>query len=145
MAKQPLPTGAETALLQVLWARGPSTVRDVLEALDDRNVGYTTVLKLMQIMLQKGLVERDESQRSHVYWAAVARDVSEKHALEDLRKRLFGGSTTQLVLRALSDAPASQEELLAIKTRLEGLLTERAAGQESLNPERSKTKSRGNT
>jgi len=124
-----LPTDSETAILQVLWARGPSTVREVHESLDDRDVGYTTVLKLMQIMLQKGLLTRDESQRSHIYAAAVARAASEARALGDLRQRLFGGSTAQLVLRALSDSPASPEELEAIQAKLDGLLAERSKRQ----------------
>jgi predicted transcriptional regulator len=126
MPRSTLPTDSETAILQVLWARGPSTVREVHEGLADREVGYTTVLKLMQIMLQKGLLARDESQRSHVYQAAVAREASEARALGDLRQRLFGGSTSQLVLRALSEAPASKDELLAIKATLDGLLAERS-------------------
>ena len=112
--------------MRVLWARGPSTVREVHEGLEDREVGYTTVLKLMQIMLQKGLLARDESQRSHVYEAAVAREASEARALGDLRQRLFGGSTGQLVLRALSEAPASKDELLAIQATLDELLAARA-------------------
>ena len=126
MPRSTLPTDSETAILRVLWARGPSTVREVHEALDNQGVGYTTVLKLMQIMLQKGLLARDESQRSHVYRAAVARDASEARALGDLRRRLFGGSTSQLVLRALSEAPASKDELMAIKATLDGLLAERS-------------------
>lgn len=129
MPRSTLPTDSETAILQVLWARGPSTVREVHESLDDRDVGYTTVLKLMQIMLQKGLLTRDESQRSHIYAAAVARAASEARALGDLRQRLFGGSTAQLVLRALSDSPASPEELEAIQAKLDGLLAERSKRQ----------------
>ena len=101
-------------------------MREVHEGLEDREVGYTTVLKLMQIMLQKGLLARDESQRSHVYEAAVAREASEARALGDLRQRLFGGSTGQLVLRALSEAPASKDELLAIQATLDELLAARA-------------------
>jgi BlaI family penicillinase repressor len=125
MSRSTLPTDSETAILRVLWARGPSTVREVHEGLDDRDVGYTTVLKLMQIMLSKGLLGRDDSQRSHVYRAAVAREASEASALGDLRRRLFGGSTSRLVLRALSEAPASKEELLAIQTTLDQLIAER--------------------
>src|SRR5262245_45666070 len=126
MPRSTLPTDSETAILRVLWARGPSTVREVLEGLDDREVGYTTVLKLMQIMLAKGLVAREESQRSHVYRAAVAQAASEARALGDLRRRLFGGSTSQLVLRALSEAPASKDELLAIQAKLDELVAERS-------------------
>ena len=101
-------------------------MREVHEGLEGRAVGYTTVLKLMQIMLSKGLLARDESQRSHVYRAAVARETSEARALGDLRRRLFGGSTSQLVLRALSEAPASKDELLAIQATLAELLAERS-------------------
>lgn len=126
MPRSTLPTDSETAILRVLWERGPSTVREVHEGLDGPDVGYTTVLKQMQIMLAKGLLERDESQRSHVYRAAVAREASEARALGDLRRRLFDGSTSQLVLRALSEAPASKDELLAIKATLDELLVERA-------------------
>lgn len=129
MPRSTLPTDSELAILQVLWARGPSTVREVHESLDDRDVGYTTVLKLMQIMLQKGLLVRDERQRSHVYSPAVAREASEARALGDLRQRLFGGSTAQLVLRALSDAPASRQELKEIQAKLDGLLAERVKRQ----------------
>ncbi len=126
MPRSTLPTDAETAILRVLWARGPSTVREVHESLDERGVGYTTVLKLMQIMLQKELVERNESQRSHIYRARVEREASEERALGDLRERLFGGSTSQLVLRALSSAPASRQELEEIKNKLDGLIAERS-------------------
>jgi len=126
MPRSTLPTDSETAIFRVLWARGPSTVREVHEGLEGRAVGYTTVLKLMQIMLSKGLLARDESQRSHVYRAAVARETSEARALGDLRRRLFGGSTSQLVLRALSEAPASKDELLAIQATLAELLAERS-------------------
>lgn len=101
-------------------------VHEVIEGLDDREVGYTTVLKLMQIMLNKGLLARDESQRSHVYRSAVTREASEARAVGDLRRRLFGGSTSQLVLRALSEAPATQDELLSIKATLDGLLAARS-------------------
>lgn len=126
MPRSTLPTDSETAILRVLWARGPSTVREVHESLEGSDVGYTTVLKLMQIMLQKGLLERDESQRSHVYRPGVERVASEARVLGDLRERLFGGSTSRLVLRALSEAPTSREELLAIKAKLDELLAERA-------------------
>ncbi len=126
MPRSTLPTDSETAILRVLWARGPSTVRQVHEGLAERDVGYTTVLKLMQIMLSKGLLARDETERSHVYRAAVGREASEARVLGDLRRRLFGGSTSQLVLRALSEAPASKEELLAIQATLDELIAGRS-------------------
>ncbi|MEZ4302882.1 MAG: BlaI/MecI/CopY family transcriptional regulator, partial [Polyangiaceae bacterium] len=108
MRTRPLPTDAELALLQVLWRRGPSTVRDVHEELrgEGEGSGYTTVLKLLQIMAQKGLVQRDESQRSHVYRAAATREQTQKKLVGDLLDRAFGGSAQDLVMRALSVKPA---------------------------------------
>src|SRR5687768_6138969 len=100
---RPRPTEAELAILQVLWDRGPSTVRDVTDALQaDRGTGYTTTLKLMQIMAEKGLVTRDESQRSHIYQVAVPREQTQRALVSNLLKTAFGGSTSQLVLQALS-------------------------------------------
>jgi BlaI family transcriptional regulator, penicillinase repressor len=105
------PTDAELAILQVLWDRGPSTVRQVFEALADaRETGYTTTLKLMQIMSEKGLVRRDESARTHVYAAAVSRDKTQQHLVRDLLDRAFGGSAATLVMQALSSQPTSAEE-----------------------------------
>lgn len=106
----PRPTDAELAILQVLWDRGPSTVRQVFESLADRETGYTTTLKLMQIMSEKGLVRRDESARTHVYAAAVSRDKTQQHLVRDLLDRAFGGSAASLVMQALSSHPTSAEE-----------------------------------
>lgn len=112
----PRPTDAELAILRVLWERGPSTVRQVHEALTgSRETGYTTTLKLMQIMAEKGLVTRDESSRTHVYHARVARDVTQRQLVRDLLDRAFGGSAAALVLQALSAHPASLEELSEIQ------------------------------
>src|SRR5919108_3647971 len=98
----PLPTAAELEILRVLWARGPCTVREVLAALGpDRDTGYTGVLKLLQIMLDKRLVDRDDRARSHVYRAAVDRDVTEQRLVADFAERAFGGSAAGLALRAL--------------------------------------------
>jgi BlaI family transcriptional regulator, penicillinase repressor len=105
------PTDAELAILSVLWDRGPSTVRQVFEALADaRETGYTTTLKLMQIMAEKGLVRRDASAKSHVYVAALSRDKTQQHLVRDLLDRAFGGSAASLVMQALSSHPTSDAE-----------------------------------
>lgn len=112
----PRPTDAELEILRVLWERGPSTVRQVHEALaSSRETGYTTTLKLMQIMADKGLVTRDESSRTHVYGARVPRDVTQRQLVRDLLDRAFGGSAGRLVLQALSAVPPSREELAEIQ------------------------------
>ncbi len=105
----------------MLWNRGPSTVRQVHEALPERGTGYTTVLKLMQIMAHKGLVLRDESRRSHVYRSAVAREAMQHRWVGDLLDRAFAGSTSQLVLRALAAKPVSADELAEIRGMLDAL------------------------
>ena len=112
------PTDAELAILRVLWARGPSTVRQVAEVLG-RETGYTTVLKLLQIMTEKGLVRRDESQRTHVYEAACSQDHTERQLVTDLMDRVFGGSAAKLVLQALAATRASPEELAEIRRLLD--------------------------
>ena len=126
MTGNPLPTDAELAILTVLWRRGPSTVREVHEALHpSQGTGYTTVLKLMQLMAQKGLLRRDESQRSHVYRAASAEAQTQRRLLGDLMDRAFAGSASQLVLRALSVKRASAEELEQIRSLLDQLSEEK--------------------
>lgn len=120
----PLPTDAELGILQVLWRQGPSTVREVKEELErekEREVGYTTVLKLLQIMHEKALVVRDESQRSHRYFPAVAERATERRLVGDLIDRGFSGSAGRLVLRALSARRASAEELAEIRRLLDEL------------------------
>jgi predicted transcriptional regulator len=125
MSKAPLPTDAELAILSVLWRHGPCTVREVHEALHpSQGTGYTTVLKLMQLMAQKGLVMRDESQRSHVYRAASAEAQTQRRLVGDLMERAFAGSAKQLVLRALSVKRSSPEELEEIRTLLDQLSQE---------------------
>src|SRR5690349_6067140 len=104
------PTDAELAILRVLWTRGPSTVREVAESLG-RTGGYTTVLKLLQIMTEKRLVLRDESARTHVYEAAYSEDQTQRHLVSDLLARAFDGSAAKLVLQALAAGKASPEEL----------------------------------
>lgn len=122
----PRPTDAELAILGVLWERGPSTVREVQEALEaDRGTGYTTALKLLQIMLEKGLVRRDDRQRTHVYSAAVSRIRTQRQLISDLLIRAFEGSSQQLVLQALSTKKASREELNQIRALLDQLEGER--------------------
>jgi predicted transcriptional regulator len=118
----PRPTDAELAILNVLWERGPSTVRDVHEALSKTQAtGYTTVLKLMQIMTEKGLVVRDESERAHVYEARLSAQRTQRQLLADLADRAFGGSPAKLVMQALSGRHASAEELNAIRELLDRL------------------------
>src|SRR6266513_3036841 len=114
------PTNAELEILRVLWQRGPSTVRDVHESLDHtKAVGYTTVLKLLQIMVEKGLVRRDASARSHVYAAAASQDATQRRMVADLVVRVFGGSTLRLVLHALETAPTTAPELDQIRRLLD--------------------------
>ncbi|HEX9582420.1 MAG TPA: BlaI/MecI/CopY family transcriptional regulator [Gemmatimonadales bacterium] len=116
----PNPTNAELEILRVLWRRGPSTVRYVHQALDrEPPVGYTTVLKLLQIMIEKGLVTRDEASRSHVYQAAVSEDVTKRRLVSDLLDRAFEGSALGLVMQALAARPASREDLQRIKQILD--------------------------
>jgi predicted transcriptional regulator len=116
----PRPTDAELAILNVLWERGPSTVRDVHDAFSsqEHGTGYTTVLKLLQIMTEKGLVVRDESQRAHIYEARYSEQKTQRQLLTDLMERAFGGSPAKLVMQALSSKKASAEELEAIRETL---------------------------
>lgn len=113
----PIPTDAELGILRILWHEGPSTVREVLDSLpEERRVGYTTVLKLLQIMHDKGLVTRDESARTHVYRAAVAQRRTERRLVTDLVDRAFSGSVARMVMRALPEEAASPEEAAAIRS-----------------------------
>jgi predicted transcriptional regulator len=116
----PRPTDAELAILRVLWARGPSTVRQVLDTLaEERGTGYTTVLKLLQIMTEKGLVARDESDRTHVYEARYGEADTQRQLVDDLLDRAFGGSAMQLVMSALSSRRTSRKELAEIRRLIE--------------------------
>ena len=120
--KTPRPTDAELAILSVLWDRGPSTVRDVNQELSRSQAsGYTTVLKLLQIMTDKGLVTRDESERAHVYAPRLSERRTQRQLLADLVDRAFGGSSAKLVLHALADRPASSDELRDIRALLDAL------------------------
>ncbi len=116
------PTESELEILQTLWTRGLATVREVHEDLaQTKDVGYTTTLKLMQIMHEKGLVKRDDSMRTHVYQAAVNKEKTQKHMLSKMIDSLFGGSSTQLVIQALGENKASPEELEKIQILLNNL------------------------
>jgi len=120
MAPLPVPTNAELEILRLLWRDGPQTVRDVHEIIGTRrNVRYTTVLKTMQVMAEKGLVKRDESDRSHVYAAAIPEAGVKKRLVADLIDRAFDGSAAGLVLQALSAKRASPAELKEIRRLLE--------------------------
>ncbi|RYZ21748.1 MAG: BlaI/MecI/CopY family transcriptional regulator [Chitinophagaceae bacterium] len=117
------PTESELEILQILWGKGLATVREVHEELaKTKEVGYTTTLKLMQIMHEKGLVKRDESMRTHVYQPSVNKEKTQKHLLTKMIDSLFGGSSTQLVLQALGEQNnASPEELEQIQKLLNNL------------------------
>jgi predicted transcriptional regulator len=124
MAKRnlPRPTDAELQILRVLWRRGPSTVRQVQQALErDRPTGYTTVLKLLQIMTDKDLVRRDESERTHVYEPTRSEGQTQRQLIKDLLDRAFGGSAQQLVMQALAAGKASPAELAQIRQLLDEL------------------------
>ncbi|MBI2381752.1 MAG: BlaI/MecI/CopY family transcriptional regulator [Gammaproteobacteria bacterium] len=115
------PTEAELAILNVLWADGPSTVRHVHDKLQSsQNTGYTTVLKLLQIMFDKGLVQRDESERAHVYRTSSSRDATQGAILSDLVTRAFSGSRSALVMRALGES-SKPEEIAEIRRFLDEL------------------------
>ena len=121
------PSDGELAILRVLWDRGPSTVRDVhTELSKDRDMGYTTVLKLLQIMVEKGFVTRDERARSHVYEAAQGKESTQGRMLSDLLQKAFDGKAHALVTRALAEAPADEAELDAIQALIDRIRKERA-------------------
>ena len=116
----PKPTEGELAILRVLWRLGPSTVRAVHTELGEvQETGYTTVLKMMQIMAEKGLVTRDESQRTHVYSAALTRKQAQRRFVGDLLDRVFDGSAHNLVLQALATRKSSPAELASIRKLLD--------------------------
>jgi predicted transcriptional regulator len=114
------PTDAELAILMVLWERGPSTVREVHQGLTHSDkIGYTTVLKTLQIMTDKGLVRRDESRRAHVYGARRSQEQTQMRLLGDLLERAYRGSASKLVVQALSSKRASKEEIEEIRKLLD--------------------------
>ena len=118
----PQPTKTELNILRILWKQGECTVREVHEALNkEEPSGYTTALKMLQVMHQKGLVLRDDSSRAHVYSAAVSKEETQTNFVSDIVNRLFDGSTSQLVMQALGNSPTADKEQLA---RIEALLSE---------------------
>ena len=120
--KLPRPTDAELEILRVLWRRGPSTMREVHDELTAAHpTVYTTVLKLMQIMAEKGLVRRDEGQRAHVYEARLAREETQAQLLGDLLDRAFDGSAAKLVMQVLSSKRATADEIEQIRAVLDEL------------------------
>ena len=120
LPKPPKPTDAELAILRVLWEQGPSTVRLVWEQLNPKQeTGYTNVLKMMQIMCEKGLVTRDESDRSHIYRAARSQEQTQRQVVGHLLERLFSGSAPKLVMQALATKRATPAELTEIRKLLD--------------------------
>jgi len=120
MSKTPRPTDAELSILRVLWQLGPSTVRQVHEVMSrERPTAYTTALKLLQIMTEKGLVRRDESDRTHIYHPKLSEEQTQRQLIRDLVDRAFGGSSSKLVLQALASKRASSDELAEIRRMLE--------------------------
>jgi predicted transcriptional regulator len=116
------PTNSELEILAVLWKRGPSSVRDVYEELEKKHrTGYTTVLKLMQIMAEKGLVTRDEQNRAHIYSAKPAEAETQRNLVDDLAERAFGGSAYRLALHALGSKKSTPEEIAEIRRLLDAL------------------------
>ncbi|WP_029287818.1 BlaI/MecI/CopY family transcriptional regulator [Pedobacter sp. R20-19] len=115
------PTEGEMEILQVLWQNGRATVREVHEALNKKDSGYTTTLKLMQIMHEKGLVERDTNQKTHIYKALVNQDKTEKHLVSKMINNVFNGSAARLVMQALGNHKASADEIDEIKKYLDSM------------------------
>lgn len=117
--KQLKPTESELEILRVLWEKGPSTVREVHEILEQsKDAGYTTTLKLMQIMHEKGLLQRDASSKTHIYASAVSQENTQRQLLDKMIDTVFNGSASQLVLQALGNHKSSKEELEKIKEYL---------------------------
>jgi predicted transcriptional regulator len=120
--KQNKPTESELEILRVLWDKGQATVREVHETLSEhKDAGYTTTLKLMQIMFEKGLVTRDDSSKTHVYQANVSKENTQQQMVGKMINSLFGGSSTQLVMRALGNQTPSKDELNEIQQLLDQL------------------------
>ena len=120
MTKPPRPTDAELAILRILWDRGASTVRQVHDVLSrERPTAYTTALKMLQIMTEKGLVRRDDSDRTHVYQSKLSEEQTQRQLVRDLVDRAFGGSASKLVLQALATKRATAEELGEIRKLIE--------------------------
>jgi predicted transcriptional regulator len=119
-SKPPRPTDAELAILRILWDRGASTVRQVHETLSrERPSAYTTALKMLQIMTEKGLVRRDDSDRTHIYQSKLTEEQTQRQLVRDLVDRAFGGSASKLVLQALTTKRATPDELVEIRKLIE--------------------------
>ena len=117
---RPKPTDAELAILRVLWSEGPSTVREVWSRINlAQKTGYTTVLKMLQIMFEKDLVKRDDTARSHIYEAAISEEKTQRQMIRHLLERLFAGSAPKLVMQALAIKKASRAELAEIRELLD--------------------------
>ncbi len=121
MTRSPLkPTASELEILRVLWTRGPSTVREVHESLSEKkDLGYTTVLKLLQIMTTKGTVRRNETQRAHVYEAVLPAEQTKRQIAGDMLQRVFEGSASQLMMHALAGRKSSPEEITELRRMLD--------------------------
>ena len=116
----PRPTEGELELLRILWDRGPSTVRDLHQAISaKRALGYTSVLKLLQIMTEKGLVEREESGKAHIYHPAASQNETQDQLVRDISQRLFAGSAAQLAMHALALEPVNDQELEALRNLID--------------------------
>ncbi|WP_353126635.1 BlaI/MecI/CopY family transcriptional regulator [Parapedobacter pyrenivorans] len=116
------PTESELEILQILWEKGEASVRDVHEVLlKNKDAGYTTTLKIMQIMHEKGLVSRDSSARTHIYRAMVSQELTQRHLLGKMIDNVFNGSAGRLIMQALGSNTASAEELAEIKKYLDNL------------------------
>lgn len=125
-----MPTDAELEILRVLWTKGPSTVREVNEELAvAREIGYTTTLKIMQIMAAKGIVERDENQRTHVYKAILRESDTQKSMMNKLLNSAFGGSASKLVMQALGNSKTTKEELAEIRKYLDNEINKKEGGE----------------
>lgn len=126
MSKSIKPTESELEILQILWQRGPSSVRSVNEKLNEqREVGYTTTLKIMQIMLDKGLVNRNTSTRTHIYEAAVSESDTQKHLMDRFLETTFKGSAGKMIMQALGNHKASSKELEEIKKLIQKIEKEK--------------------
>lgn len=118
---KPKPTDAELEILNILWQDEPKTVREVHDLLKAKAVGYTTILKQLQVMKEKGLVKRDESKRSHSYYSLISQEQAQITMLDHILDKVFNGSKSALFMRALSAKPSSKEELAEIKALLENM------------------------
>lgn len=120
MPSNPVPTEAELSILKILWKKGPSTVHEVRGELSGDS-GYTTVLKFLQIMLEKGMVDREKDGRAHRYWALLEKEETQQKMLSNFADRLFGGSVQQLMQRAISSEQLNREDLDELEELLDEL------------------------